>query len=60
MRWTAPWIALGILLTSCAGTGSEGCDAWQPILVSASDGLTPDTARQILAHNRTGRRLCGW
>jgi hypothetical protein len=60
MRWTVPWIALAILLTSCAGTGGEGCDAWRPILVGAPDVLSPETARQILAHNRTGRRLCGW
>ncbi len=60
MKWTALWIALAILLTSCAGTGGAGCDAWRPILVDVQDGLSAETARQILAHNRTGRRLCGW
>ena len=60
MRWTALWIVLAILPASCAGTGGEGCEVWRPILVVAADGLSPGTARQILAHTRTGRRLCGW
>jgi hypothetical protein len=60
MKSTVMWLGLMILLTSCAGTGGEGCDAWRPVLVSDADSLTPETARAILAHNRTGRRLCGW
>ena len=56
------WIALAILLASCAGTGAgrDACGPWRPILVAGADGLTSGTARAILAHNRTGRRLCGW
>jgi hypothetical protein len=55
------WIALAILLASCAGTGgATDCATWRPILVHDEDALTPPTARAILAHNRTGRRLCGW
>lgn len=62
MRWTAMWIALAILLASCAGTGggAETCAPWRPILVGGEDRLGEATARAILAHNRTGRRLCGW
>jgi hypothetical protein len=60
MKWTVPLIALAMLTTSCAGTGGAACEAWRPILIVREDGLTPGTARQILAHNRTGRRLCGW
>lgn len=62
MRWTAMWIALTILLPSCAGTGAgaDACGPWRPILVSEEDALGQATARAILAHNRTGRRLCGW
>ena len=60
MRWTALWIALAMLLQSCAGTGGGGCEAWRPILVAEADSLTAPTARAILAHNPTGRRLCGW
>ena len=60
MRWIALWIATATLLASCAGSGGADCEAWRPILVAEADMLTPQTARQILAHNRTGRRLCGW
>ncbi|WP_211842657.1 hypothetical protein [Neoroseomonas alkaliterrae] len=62
MRWSAMWIALAILLASCAGTGvgPEACAPWRPILVGEEDRLGEATARAILAHNRTGRRLCGW
>lgn len=52
---------LPILLPSCTATGGgDACVAWRPVLVSAGDVLTPETARAILAHNLTGRRLCGW
>ena len=61
MRWTATWIALAILLASCAGNGgATDCASWRPILVHDDDVLTQQTARAVLAHNRTGRRLCGW
>lgn len=62
MKWTATLIALATLLASCAGTGAgaEACGPWRPILVHEADALTPPTARAILAHNRAGRRLCGW
>lgn len=50
-----------ILLSGCAATGPVNeCVAWRPILIGAQDSLTPETARAILAHNLTGRRLCGW
>ena len=52
---------LAILLASCAGTGgAPDCAAWRPILIADADALTPETARAILAHNLTGRRICGW
>jgi len=56
------WIALTILLPSCAGigAGADACGPWRPILVSGEDALGQATARAILAHNHTGRRLCGW
>ncbi|WP_211848281.1 hypothetical protein [Neoroseomonas eburnea] len=53
-------LVLMTLLPNCAGTGSAGCEAWRPILIGAEDQLTTETARAILAHNLTGRRLCGW
>lgn len=48
------------LLASCGATGLADCAAWRPILVSSEDSITTETARAILAHNLTGRRLCGW
>lgn len=50
------------LLTGCAiaGAGTDVCGPWRPILVSTQDSLTRGTAADILAHNETGGRLCGW
>jgi hypothetical protein len=49
------------LLTGCGGIGgAPDCSAWRPILVHDDDRLTAETARVILAHNLTGRRVCGW
>lgn len=53
-------LIVATLATGCARTGSAGCEAWRPVLVSAGDVLSDETARAILAHNLTGRRLCGW
>lgn len=52
-----------VLPTGCAGLGpaTDGGCAWsRPIYVSAADALTEDTAAQVLAHNETGARICGW
>ncbi|WP_206934123.1 hypothetical protein [Roseococcus thiosulfatophilus] len=55
-------LLLTILLPSCAATGpAVDCQAWRPIAIDEeADVVTRETARQILAHNLTGRRLCGW
>lgn len=34
------------------------CAAYRPILISKQDTLTDGTAQQILAANRTWKRLC--
>lgn len=58
---TALLIAPLILLASCAATGGGNeCAAWRPILIGDDDVLSAETARAILAHNLTGRSLCGW
>jgi hypothetical protein len=50
-----------ILLSGCTRIGPVNeCVAWRPILIHEQDALTTETARAILAHNLTGRRLCGW
>jgi hypothetical protein len=56
------WLGMAMLgLASCAsGPAIDPCGPWRPILVSREDGLTDGTARQVLVHNQTGRRLCGW
>ncbi|PWC89850.1 hypothetical protein TSH100_04230 [Azospirillum sp. TSH100] len=51
------------LLTGCAtaGPGTEGaCAAFRPIYISRADQLSEGTAEQLLEHNETGARLCGW
>lgn len=52
-----------ILLTGCANPGpatSDPCGPWRAIYVGKDDVLTEDTARSLLAHNRTGAALCAW
>lgn len=51
-----------LLLAGCTGISGPvvDCAAWRPITIEADDMLTRETARQVLAHNLTGRRLCGW
>lgn len=54
---------IAILLPACASDGrvtDPGCAAWRPIYVSRGDVLTEETARQILAHNEAGARVCMW
>lgn len=57
-------LAAMLLLTSCASSGravTEGaCAAFRPILIGRGDVLTAETARQILAHDQAGARICGW
>jgi hypothetical protein len=62
MRSTRLWLASLLLLTGCAtgGPATEFCVVSRPILVSRADVLTDETARQLLSHNETGARVCGW
>lgn len=61
-----PGVLLALLLTGCETTGPEikfidtGCDWTRPIYVSKTDIVSDGTARQILAHNETGVKRCGW
>lgn len=51
------------VMTSLAGCGTvmtDSCDWAEPIRPSVEDVLSDETARQILTHNVTGERLCGW
>ena len=52
-----------IPLVGCASAGpvqTDVCGPWRPIFVTPRDALERGTAADILAHNETGRRLCGW
>ena len=60
--WKIGLLATLTLLGACAKNGpvTEMCAPWRPILTSRADDMTRGTAEQVLAHNETGRRLCGW
>jgi hypothetical protein len=57
------WLATPILLAACGtgdGNAPDACGPWRPIYVTPRDALERGTAADILSHNETGRRLCGW
>lgn len=63
MRLTVMLLASAILLPGCESAGpgpTDVCGPWRPILVTPRDALDRGTAADILAHNTTGERLCGW
>lgn len=51
---------MALLLTGCGGTsrGTEYYTVARPIYTSRAEVLTDPTARQILGHNETRRRVC--
>lgn len=60
---------LVVLAMSCAATGCattektmapDFCATAAAIYINESDDITDATARQILAHNKIGVKLCGW
>lgn len=65
------WTTVG-LLTSFAVIGcgaikaapqvadSSFCLTAKPIYISSKDVISDSTARAILEHNLTGKKLCGW
>lgn len=63
MKYGGMLMLLAILLSGCVGGNARGldvCAPWKPIFVSSEDRLTAGTAREIVAHNEVGERLCGW
>lgn len=55
--------------TGCAGlkkndppppAAPDFCATASPIYVEKIDQISDATAREILKHNMTGRKLCGW
>jgi hypothetical protein len=53
-------LLLAGLLAGCSTTAGDFCIVSHPIRPSSSDSLTEGTARQVLAHNEYGARVCGW
>jgi hypothetical protein len=56
-----------MLLASCATTGpgktefvtvDSACEWVKPIYIADADKLTPETARQLLSHNRAWKAAC--
>lgn len=52
-------LMLGLLSACELGRGAD-CVGFQPLYLSPSDVLTPETGRAVLAHNEYGRAHCGW
>lgn len=48
-------------VTGCAST-ADWCAVNRPIRPTAADveTMSDGTARQLLEHNQTGAKLCGW
>lgn len=47
-----PEVQVKVVDTACKWT--------KPIIISQQDLFTDETAKQIVAHNETGRDKCGW
>lgn len=58
MAKTSLLLILALCLVGCASIGD--CTSFAPIRPSSQDVLTDGLARQILTHNETGARNCGW
>lgn len=55
------WLCVFSVQAACTGLVlSPECEWAEPIRPQVEDHLSDPTARQILTHNETGARLCGW
>jgi hypothetical protein len=55
-------LSIAVSTTGCATDPrlKSDCDWAQPIKPSRQDVLTRQTKEQLLAHNETGAKICGW
>lgn len=55
-------LALVVALAGCTTTKGSFCEIEKPTRLSAAAiaALSDAEAKVILAHNRTGQKLCGW
>lgn len=56
------WLLI-LMLIGCSSNqpvASEFCAVAKPIYLAQADDLTVETLKEIIGHNETGRKLCGW
>lgn len=55
-------LAMMLVLAACTTNAGVSCIGFKPIhpAIADVDAISPGLARQILAHNETGARLCRW
>jgi hypothetical protein len=61
-RIAATLLSITVSTAGCATDSrlKSDCDWAQPIKPSRQDVLTRQTKEQILAHNESGAKICGW
>lgn len=74
-KWGMVLLLASCVLTGCGPTISltkssddqplkpaapDFCATASPIYIDKTDQISDGTAREILKHNMTGRKLCGW
>ncbi len=61
-RTAAILFSIAVSIAGCATDlrPKSDCDWAQPIKPSRQDVLTRQTNEQILAHNESGAKICGW
>ena len=61
-RTAAILLSIAVSTTGCATDPrlKSDCDWAQPIRPSRQDVLTRQTKEQILSHNESGAKICGW
>lgn len=62
MRTLAIIVLLTTLVLSACSTSADSCAGFRPIRPANADidAISPGLARQIVAHNETGAKLCRW
>jgi len=57
-------LLMSFVVTGCETTPPirhpDFCATAAPIFISKADVISDRTARRILEHNLSGRKLCGW
>ncbi len=61
-KWLQPLLLLAVSSCASGKAANEFCLIASPIRPGAADAaaISDDLVRQILAHDETGARLCGW